>query len=267
MEKKNLEQKQEEIREARQRIWDLEDKCDEASLEKAKLILRHKEQLDVVRVAHRDLLEAQVLLIEARSDVIGLKERNADIVKNLEEEARAVEQLGRELDDCKRKARHLLEKIRQLTDDLDRQAELSGIAQGKTLEDIDGDIAAEKAKLELIHAADPGVLREFENRALQIDRLRRQKAEKDQELESIAEKIRTIRGRWEPMLDDLVSKINDAFSYNFEQINCAGEVGVHKDEDFEKWAIEIKVKFRYVTSPLFTPHVPTYQDTNHVTPI
>jgi hypothetical protein len=47
-------------------------------------------------------------------------------------------------------------------------------------------------------------------------------------------------------VDQLISQINDAFSYNFEQISCAGEVGVHKDEDFEKWAIEIKVKFRYV---------------------
>ncbi|EON99085.1 putative structural maintenance of chromosome complex subunit protein [Phaeoacremonium minimum UCRPA7] len=244
MEKKNLENKLGEIREERQRVRDMENKCDEVALEKARVALRHREQLDIIKAAHRDLLEAQVLLIEAKSDVAGLKERNADIVKKLEEEGRAVEQLGRELEECKLKARELLGKIEQLTDDAQRKEELSSIAQNKTVEEMDEYIAAEKAKLELIHAADPGVLREFENRAQQIDRLRKQKAEKEQELEGIADKIRRIRERWEPMLDGLVSKINDAFSYNFEQINCAGEVGVHKDEDFDKWAIEIKVKFR-----------------------
>ena len=257
MEKKNLENKLGEIREERQRVRDMENKCDEVALEKARVALRHREQLDIIQAAHRDLLEAQVLLIEAKSDVAGLKERNADIVKKLEEEGRAVEQLGRELEECKLKARELLGKIEQLTDDAQRKEELSSIAQNKTVEEMDEYIAAEKAKLELIHAADPGVLREFENRAQQIDRLRKQKAEKEQELEGIADKIRRIRERWEPMLDDLVSKINDAFSYNFEQINCAGEVGVHKDEDFDKWAIEIKVKFRYVTTPYFCISSPT----------
>lgn len=236
------------IREDRQHIRDIEAKSDETALEKSRVALRHREQLDTIQAAHRDLLEAQVLLIEAKSDVAGLKERNADIMKKLEEEGRAVELLHRELEDCKRKARDLLAQIEQLTDDPERKMELSNIAQDKTVEEMDEYIAAEKAKLELIHAADPGVLREFENRAVQIDRLRRQKAEKEQELGDIAAKIRKIRERWEPMLDELVSRINDAFSYNFEQINCAGEVGVHKDEDFDKWAIEIKVKFRYVIS-------------------
>ena len=58
------------------------------------------------------------------------------------------------------------------------------------------------------------------------------------------DKIKEIRDVWEPKLDQLISEINDAFSYNFQQINCAGEVGVNKDVDFDKWAIEIKVRFR-----------------------
>ena len=57
--------------------------------------------------------------------------------------------------------------------------------------------------------------------------------------------IDRIRAKWEPELDQLVALISDAFFHNFAQIGCAGQVGVHKDdEDFGQWAIRIEVKFR-----------------------
>jgi chromosome segregation ATPase len=68
--------------------------------------------------------------------------------------------------------------------------------------------------------------------------------ETEASLETIAQNVMKIRGKWEPKLDTLIAKISDAFSYNFEQIGCAGEVNVHKDDDFDQWAIQIKVKFR-----------------------
>ena len=46
------------------------------------------------------------------------------------------------------------------------------------------------------------------------------------------------------MFDALVGEISEAFAENFSKIQCAGEVGIYKDEDFEHWAIQIKVKFR-----------------------
>ena len=51
--------------------------------------------------------------------------------------------------------------------------------------------------------------------------------------------------QWEPQLDELIAKISEAFADNFSKIQCAGEVVVYKDEeDFDQWAIQIKVKFR-----------------------
>ena len=67
-----------------------------------------------------------------------------------------------------------------------------------------------------------------------------------QQLEATRESIREIREQWEPELDAIVSKISDGFSHNFQKIKCAGQVGVYKDEDFEKWAIQIQVRFRSV---------------------
>ena len=69
-------------------------------------------------------------------------------------------------------------------------------------------------------------------------------------LKSLDNEIKEVKEQWEPQLDELISHISDAFADNFSKIQCAGEVGVHKDEDFELWAIQIKVKFRYVSSSL-----------------
>ncbi|KAJ9155281.1 Structural maintenance of chromosomes protein 5 [Pleurostoma richardsiae] len=244
-EKKTLQSKVASFKEARQRMADYEDSVDELILEKARLVLEHKDQLAVIRAAHEALLEAQVRLIEARSDLVALKERNQDIVRTLEEEGRVVTELTRELDQLKQSALRALHRAQDLLDgDEDRKAELLSLARDQDVQAIDEEIGAEKAKLELIHAADPGVLRDFENRAVEIERLQRRQAERQRDLDAQHERIQQLREEWEPQLDELVSRINDAFSYNFEQISCAGEVGVHKDEDFERWAIEIRVKFR-----------------------
>ncbi|KAF3077840.1 Structural maintenance of chromosomes protein 5 [Orbilia oligospora] len=61
-------------------------------------------------------------------------------------------------------------------------------------------------------------------------------------------KIKRVRNRWEPRIDQLVENISEAFSRSFEFIGCAGSVRIRKEGkdgcDFENWAIEILVKFR-----------------------
>lgn len=49
---------------------------------------------------------------------------------------------------------------------------------------------------------------------------------------------------WQPALEKLVTSIGKKFSAAFDRIGCAGEIRIHEDEDYEKWAIDIMVKFR-----------------------
>jgi len=99
--------------------------------------------------------------------------------------------------------------------------------------------------LDYVHEGNSGALREFESRKAKIDKLAFRLRESEKKLETYTRTIARIREKWEPVLDKLIQEISTAFSYNFEQIGCAGEVGVHKDDDFDLWSIEIKVKFRY----------------------
>ena len=249
-EKKNLAQRLESLAESRQQMFLLTKKKDELNLSRADVVLQHHRLTEAIRRAYKLVLDAQVRVIEAGSDLRGLKAKNANISRMLEEERKRAEELAVRVTRLKDEATAVLaEAEATIPEDPHRRAELQELGNGKTVQDIDNDIAAEKAKLELVHGVDPSIIREFEKRSRDMDRLKRDKAERQQALELIEEKIKEIRDAWEPQLDDLIGHINDAFSYNFEQINCAGEVGVHKDDEFDKWAIEIKVKFRYVSSP------------------
>ncbi|KAI1504987.1 P-loop containing nucleoside triphosphate hydrolase protein [Biscogniauxia marginata] len=245
-EKGTLDNTQKDIRECRARMLEYSAEEDELTIEKARLVLQHKEQLSNIRDAHQALLEVQIRLIEAESDVKGLEERNSDIKQRLDHEKAHITNAKAESDRLKAEATAAKRKVEMAvaSDKEKRLPYLTELAGEKTVQDLDDEIGAEQSKLEYVHAVDPGVLRQFEKRAQEIQNLTHHKEELTNKLENLGRKIQDLMQKWEPGIDELISKINDAFSYNFEQISCAGEVGIHKDEDFEQWSIEIKVKFR-----------------------
>ncbi|KAJ0291878.1 hypothetical protein COL940_000171 [Colletotrichum noveboracense] len=244
-EKKSLEQKRAEVEEARSASSKLDVDRDNATVEKLKAVLRHHAAIAAIRDAQEEVLEAQIREIEAKSDVTGLKARNTDLMQQLEDEKRHIGAIAEESARCRARAEAARSKVADLFhDDPSRRELLEELAKEKTVEDVDNEIAAEEGKLELIHVTNPGALREFEKRAREIEKLRQRMESSTNKLDELNRRISRIRDKWEPKLDELISKINDAFSYNFEQINCAGEVRVHKDEDFDQWALDIMVKFR-----------------------
>ncbi|KAI0837943.1 P-loop containing nucleoside triphosphate hydrolase protein [Hypoxylon sp. FL0890] len=245
-EKRALETTQKELVECRNRIFDYGAQEDQLILEKARSVLEHKEQLSQIRDAHQALLEVQIRLIEADSDVKGLEAQNAHIKQQLDEKKAEIDQVQAELGRLKLTATAARRKVEEAVDDggTGRLQYLNGLVEDKTPEDIDHEIGAESTKLDLIHGVDPAILRQYEKRAQDIQELTQKKEEMNARLESYTRRIQHVMEQWEPAVEGVIGKINDAFSYNFEQINCAGEVGIHKHEDFEQWAIEIKVKFR-----------------------
>ena len=78
--------------------------------------------------------------------------------------------------------------------------------------------------------------------------------ERQTNIDTIATQIKTYRDIWEPRLQSMVNRVSKAFSEAFKSIGCAGEVLLSKKagdrdnapdtDNFEKWSIEIKVKFR-----------------------
>jgi chromosome segregation ATPase len=219
--------------------------CDGLVIEKTALALRYKDHLSILWKAHEDLLEAEVRLAEASSDFEVLSERNRGIVEQLEDERRSLKNIEQEAlmaREAASKALRVCEAIH--LEDPEPKEFFDSLPPGFTLEALQNDIDAEKSKLDYVQAGNSNAIREYERRQVDVDKLSEKLAGHAAKLESLTSKLDRLRAQWEPKLDELVGQISAAFSYNFERIGCAGEVSVHKDEDFEKWSIEIKVKFR-----------------------
>src|SRR5271170_7298680 len=98
-----------------------------------------------------------------------------------------------------------------------------------------------------------GVLELYEKRAEDIKTIEARVEERQTNIDSIGTQIKTYRDIWEPRLQMMVGRVSKAFSEAFKSIGCAGEVLLSKKagdkenlpdtDDFEKWSIEIKVKF------------------------
>ncbi|RFU26736.1 hypothetical protein B7463_g9588, partial [Scytalidium lignicola] len=241
-----LKQMRENGLELRQKLKTIDVQHDHAVLRKSKLAIELKEIIDELRQAHEELLEAEVRGIEAKSDVDALIERNQGITMRLEEERALVREAEGISENAKKEAREKLKRCQEIQSQCDREATeyFASLDPALTVESLEQDIRAEEAKLEFIHAGNPNAIRDFERRQVDIDKFTEKIKQMGKRLERLASEITKIRSEWEPELDQLIGQISDAFSYNFEQIGCAGEVGIHKDDDFDLWSIEIKVKFR-----------------------
>lgn len=243
--KRAQESKRSELETIRKAVCDLDVNLDEAVVRRSEAALQHQQSLARIRQAQEALLEAQIREIEAKSDFEGLRDRNASIVQRLEREAKTIADLDTAKQRAKQEGVDARERLMRECENLEeRRDHLIDLASEKTPDEIQDEIRAEDAKLELIHAANPNVLRDFEKRASEIARLQQRLEALQGKGDDRMRQITKLRSKWEPKLEELVSKINDAFSYNFEQINCAGEVRIHKDEDFDLWALDIMVKFR-----------------------
>lgn len=218
-----------------------------AVIRKAKEALKWKEFITKIRTCHEEYIEARIRLIEAESDVYGLEQRNIDIVRQQTEErqrVKEIERIAKETKDAAKVAMNTINELLTIPEISAIRDELTEYSDANSVEAIQAEIDAEQSKLDFIHANNPNAIRDFERRKVEIEAFTTKIVNSQEKLRNIAGKITKYRDKWEPQLDALVAQISEAFSFNFEQISCAGEVSVHKDAEFEQWAIQIKVKFR-----------------------
>ncbi|MCJ1390320.1 Structural maintenance of chromosomes protein 5 [Xylographa bjoerkii] len=230
----------------RDRLQALDDKQDDLTLEKGRAALAYASVVETLQKAHDEAYEAELMLIEATSDFEVLSERESDVKQQLETRQREVEEIAIATTQLNAQAKKLMAECKKINEGLDDATRdyLSDIAARMTPEDLQNEIESEKARLDLMHEGNGGVIREYEERQKKIDSLRTRLQGIEIALEEFNVNIKVVRDKWEPRLDKLVKRISASFAFNMKQINCAGEVSVHKDEEYDQWAIQIQVKFR-----------------------
>lgn len=250
----------------------IQDQLDELLINKTEAVIEFASATRDVKMKTASMLEADVVLIEAVSDLQVAKAQNDEIVQSIaqkEAEQAEAQDLARKQQEIARNVRDDAIKVFDEGKRLEREGDSSFaellehvIHQLKTPESLDAEIDSAKANLELTEGGNAGIITEFERRAKEIEILRAKVQDADKEQEEFKHAIEQVRRRWEPQLEQVVAKINEAFSDSFARIGCAGQVAVYKASsvdpvdcteenggeenglDFANWAIHISVKFR-----------------------
>nr|POF05965.1 structural maintenance of chromosomes protein 5 [Quercus suber] len=221
---------------------------DLATLEKGQAALNYANTVEQLRLQHITMVEHAIWLIEVRSDLEQLQARTKDDRAQIASRKDALEELKRAFEEARQRGLVLSEQCARIGNTPEWHGGLVDLYEEIKLwlpEQLETEVQSMQARLEMTAGgANMNILREFEDRAKVIAKLREEVTAIGQRLVEFDDEIKTIRDQWEPQLDGLVEEISTAFGDNFAKIHCAGEVGIHKDEDFELWSIQIKVKFR-----------------------
>ncbi|KAG6373746.1 hypothetical protein JVT61DRAFT_5888 [Boletus reticuloceps] len=124
------------------------------------------------------------------------------------------------------------------------EMETDGSIHDRTVEALRADLETQQANLEMIMQANPGVIKQYEKRLAEIGKLTKTLNEREKASQRLEREIKSARENWQPALERLVESIGKKFSSAFDRIGCAGEIRVSPHEDYDKWAIDILVKFR-----------------------
>lgn len=154
------------------------------------------------------------------------------------------ENCRKETEHCKLQlsaAKRHAESITNITKDLAQEfQEMPG-----TIEELEAAIQDNISEANSILFLNQNILQEYESRQRKIEAMATKVETDGQELSRCLSEINSLKGFWLPTLRNLVVKINETFSRNFQEMAVAGEVSLDEHEtDFDKYGILIKVKFR-----------------------
>ncbi|KAG9096070.1 Structural maintenance of chromosomes protein 5 [Ceratobasidium sp. 370] len=111
--------------------------------------------------------------------------------------------------------------------------------------EVENDLATKQAELELNQPMNHELVRQYENRALQITALRSKVETQEKKTTKLNSRVERTKNKWKPALEELVSQISRKFSAAFDRIRRAGEIHIRDAGDnYADWAIDIMVKFR-----------------------
>eukprot|EP01080_Neovahlkampfia_damariscottae_P003347 gene3347-5894_t len=111
------------------------------------------------------------------------------------------------------------------------------------LKKLQQDIDVERSSAEAIYH-DPTVIQQYEARKIEIAQKETQLQGHHNKLSEMSKKIDLVKELWLPELQKCVLKINETFTQYCKNIGIVGEVHLIPNDDFAKYEIQIKVKFR-----------------------
>ncbi|KAF9209114.1 Structural maintenance of chromosomes protein 5 [Haplosporangium sp. Z 27] len=232
----STEEGEEKIRTALRKIASKRCKLTLEYLELAKESQKHFSKLTIATLkrlqAHSELQVIETQCSEKARELKEMEDRYADA--------------NERYDEVKARAKMILDKAKEEYNTLQSEdiPEFQALGKGVPLEQLEDDLAAEQAKIDSHYTPNQSVIDKYEQRKGEIQSAKEKVEAKQRKMSKISSEIEAVRGPWYTKLRTLIDRISKGFSESFEKIGCAGEVKLGEHEDYDKWCIEILVKFR-----------------------
>ncbi|XP_004397598.1 PREDICTED: structural maintenance of chromosomes protein 5 isoform 2 [Odobenus rosmarus divergens] len=237
-------------------------KIREINVQKAKLVTELTNFVKICTSLHIQKVD----LILQNTTVISEKNKLESDYMAASSQLRATEQHFIELDESRQrllqKCKELMKRARQVCNlgaeqTVPQEYQTAFQDLPNTLDEIDALLTEERSRASCFTGLNPTVVEEYTKREEEIEQLTEELKIKKVELDKYKENISQVKERWLNPLKELVEKINEKFSNFFSSMQCAGEVDLHteNEEDYDKYGIRIRVKFRSSTQlHELTPH-------------
>ncbi|KAG6331320.1 hypothetical protein ID866_7769 [Astraeus odoratus] len=150
-------------------------------------------------------------------------------------------------EEAKRKRDISVDLVRRMDREFQEQfakMEVDGSIHERSVEQLRAELEVQNANLDMIMQTNPGVVEQYERRKAEIEDLTKKIEDREKQCIRLEREIKNARDNWQPALERLVASIGKKFSAAFDRIGCAGEIRISPHDDYEKWAIDILVKFR-----------------------
>jgi chromosome segregation ATPase len=213
-----------------------------------------KEYTQLIRAAIGDQVEAtrsglEFLQVGANKNALEAlcQEKDEKYQRALAEFEEADQIFAATKADAKNKRDISLELVRGMDQEFQQQfakMEMDGSVHDRSVNDLRTELDVQRANLDMISLTNPGVVEQYERRKDEIEALTKTIEEREKVTRRVEREIKNARDRWQPALEQLVASIGKKFSAAFDRIGCAGEIRISPHDDYDKWAIDILVKFR-----------------------
>ena len=228
----NMKEKMQEVNKERVKLaatlQTIMEECHDLVLKRICLALRHAvlaNECERLQAAHRD----------ANSALSEMEER--------------LEQVKHKMLQCKDQAKLLLKKAQDKTGTMagtQLSAELKQAFQQypETLDEIDARIHEERARAECNQATNDEVVKKYGERQDVIQLMEVKVEAMEKELQNDEAELGELKKSWLHPLRQRLDDVSKQYGSFFQKMGCASEVSLIEDEDFSKFGISLRVKYR-----------------------
>ncbi|XP_065886408.1 structural maintenance of chromosomes protein 5-like isoform X2 [Dysidea avara] len=174
-----------------------------------------------------------------------------EVKHRLEEAEAQLNDAKKIADDTKERGKQLLlqaQKLSGLTNhsDIPPEKQQQYDSFPNDLEEVEGLMHEYKIKAEMCRNMDTRCVEQYDKRRKEIKLLKQEVNELQNKYADYTERMEEMKDKWLDPLKSLIGRVDEKFSTFFRDMGCAGEISLleDKDNDFSKYGIVVKVKFR-----------------------